>query len=201
MRLILVRHGETRWNEAGRYQGWEDPPLSPDGKATARRIGALLRARDLGPYTLWSSDLRRAVTTARIASGRAPRTDRRLRELHFGRFAGRTYEENLERFGARFADWVAHRGRLPPPGGETLPHLLSRTRAWLDEVRGATGPHETAVAVTHGGVIRALVRPFTHEEHWPAPGAVSVLCWGRAGAPPTFERWQLEKISDHGRPP
>ncbi|MBV9775085.1 MAG: histidine phosphatase family protein, partial [Gemmatimonadetes bacterium] len=42
LRLTLVRHGSTPWNEAGRYQGWGDPPLSERGRAQALRLRARL---------------------------------------------------------------------------------------------------------------------------------------------------------------
>lgn len=190
MRVILVRHGETSWNEAGRYQGWEDPPLSPRGRRTAQRIGALLRDRGLAGCTLWSSDLRRASETARLALGREPRIDSRLRELDFGEFAGRTYEQNLTLFGPRFAAWVEHRGVPAPPGGESLADFYGRTAAWLSEARRTTADSETVVVVTHGGVIRALLRPFESVEIWPSNGDLVAVTWDGRG-PPAIERWAL----------
>lgn len=194
MRLILVRHGETPWNEAGRYQGWENPPLSPAGWVTARRIGALLRARGVVRCTLWSSDLVRAVATARVALRRFPRIDPRLRELDFGEFAGGTYQENMDRFGPRFAAWVEHRGRPAPPGGEDLDDFFSRTRAWLDDLRARTPDGATAVAVTHGGVVRAIARPFAGEEFWPGNGEMTVLDWTGGRAAPVLERWPSNEV-------
>ena len=189
MRLILVRHGETPWNEAGRYQGWEDTPLSPRGTITAKGIGVRLRACGINRFHLWSSDLARAAATARIAFGRVPRIDRRLRELDFGEFAGRTYQENLDHFGPRFSDWVEHRGHPPPPGGELLADFFARTEAWLTGVRTMVPAGETVVAVTHGGVVRALVRPFVDEELWPGNGELTVLQWNVGRERPAVERW------------
>lgn len=193
MRLILVRHGETPWNEAGRYQGWEDTPLSTRGWITAGRIRVTLRRRGIVRCALWSSDLKRAVLTAHIAFGRMPKMDARLRELDFGEFAGRTYQENLDHFGPRFADWVEHRGRPAPPGGEDLDDFFHRTRAWLDDARGLYDEGESVVAVTHGGVVRALVRPFENEEHWPGNGEITVLTWAGDRTSPHIERWQMEE--------
>jgi alpha-ribazole phosphatase len=192
MRLILVRHAETAWNEAGRYQGWEDPPLSERGVATAERIGTLLRNRCPKHCPVWSSDLRRAEQTACIALGRAPRLDLRLRELDFGVFAGRTHDENLAHFGARFADWVSRPGHVAPPDGESLEALLSRTGEWLDEVRRSAARADDVVAVTHGGVIRILLERLLGEERWPANGEVHVVRWSSEGVRPTLERWSLD---------
>ena len=183
--VILVRHGETCWNEKGRYQGWEDPPLSDRGRSTARGLSRWLPGRLPESFVLWSSDLQRSVGTARLALGREPRTDTRLRELHFGAFAGSTYEENLARFGRRFEQWVEHRGHPTPPDGESLESFRDRVHAWLDEVRREAQP---AVAVTHSGVIRTLLEPFTKEEHWPGPGEAIALRLA-ATSQPVVEHW------------
>lgn len=189
MRLILARHGETPWNETGRYQGWEDTPLSPQGTITARGIGVRLRARGVTRFHLWSSDLTRAVATARLAFVRVPRIDRRLRELDFGEFAGRTYQENLDHFGPRFAEWVEHRGHPPPPGGERLSDFFDRTQSWLRDVRDIIPGSETVVAVTHGGVVRSLVRPYVEDELWPQNGELVVVDWRDGRDVPVVERW------------
>lgn len=199
MRLILVRHAETAWNEAGRYQGWEDPPLSERGVATADRIGTLLRNRCPKHCPVWSSDLRRAEQTACIAFGRAPRLDPRLRELDFGAYAGRTHDENLAHFGALFADWVSRRGHVAPPDGESFEALRSRTDAWLREVRRSAARDDDVVAVTHGGVIRVLVERLCGEEHWPANGEVHVVRWPGEHVRPTLQRWSLDAPAHHHR--
>ena len=194
MRLLLVRHGETTWNEAGRYQGWTDTSLSRRGEETARRIGKRLRERGVTKHALWASDLKRAVETARMAFGLQPLTDRRLRELDFGIFAGRTREENRRRFGDRFDAWVEHRGRPLPPGGETLEDFSARVAHWLAQVRRRTPPSGTVVAVTHGGVIRALVRPFVAQEHHPENGEITVLRWAESSSHPTVSRWSPDPV-------
>jgi len=189
MRLILVRHGETTWNRAGLYQGWKDTNLTASGREAARTIGARLRRAGVTRFDLWASDLRRAVSTARIAFGRDPRMDRRLRELDFGVFAGRTYDENLWRFGDRFVSWEEHRGRAAPPGCEGLDDFSSRIVGWLEDVHGGTPSDRTVVAVTHGGVVRALVRPFVCDEHRPENGEITVLRWQEKRRHPTVTRW------------
>lgn len=213
VRLIVVRHGETAWNEERRYQGWDDPPLSPAGRAAARRVGAVLRARGAADGLLLASDLRRAAETARLATGRAPDLDPRLREIDLGAFAGRTYEENRARFGTRFDAWIRGGGTPPPPHGERIEHFLERVASWLADVRArvSAAPAGTAapVVVTHGGVIRALAglplepgpaaaaaalaAAFQEGrgalDPAPEPGSVLELCWPRADAPPHVRWW------------
>ena len=85
MKIYLLRHGRTLWNEAGRLQGRTDIPLSEDGRAAARAAGRALS--DIAFDAAFSSPLRRARETAElILAGRgvAVQTDARLVELSFG---------------------------------------------------------------------------------------------------------------------
>ncbi len=150
--LTLVRHASTAAGADRRYQGALDPPLSPDGVVEARALAVLLADRAFD--AVWSSDLRRAVETATIAfPGCAVRIDRRLRELDFGAFEGRTHEVNLRERGAAYRRWIADPAAAPPPGGEPLGALEARINAWL----AALPAEGTVVAVAHGGSIRAAV--------------------------------------------
>src|SRR6186997_3178407 len=93
-RILLVRHGQTDWNAAGRWQGHEDIPLNATGLEQARALANHLRARPIS--AVYSSDLKRAqMTGAAIAEalGLALKTDPRWRELHLGVFQGLTTPE------------------------------------------------------------------------------------------------------------
>ncbi len=149
--LILARHGATAWNEARRLQGASDPPLSQAGRAEARLLGSRLAGSVSQGQIVWTSDLRRARETARLAlpEGRL-RPDARLREYDFGVFDGSTWEENESTHGNLFREWAADPEAAPPPGGETLKEFRARVAGWLAEVR--TGDRR-GVVVAHGGVI------------------------------------------------
>lgn len=85
--LILVRHGATEWSDKGYYTGLTDLPLTEKGveQALAARDNVL----DSGPnLVVYSSDLNRAATTARLATRREPIQDPRLREFDYGEFEG-----------------------------------------------------------------------------------------------------------------
>lgn len=140
--LVLVRHGRTRLNREGRYQGWIDPPLDDGGAAQARRVGEGLRRDGFFPETVWTSDLRRSRETAELVlrslrvAGRARtarrQEDPRLRELSFGAWEGRTWEESRALDPARFDGWIEDPEGTSPPGGETLAELRRRVDSWLD---------------------------------------------------------------------
>lgn len=180
VRLILVRHGSTVLSEQGRYQGRIDVPLTPRGIREAGELGR--RWDPLEIDALWSSDLCRARQTVEIAfPGRSVRLDPRLREIDFGAFDGRTYEENRQRFEDAFSDWLKDPAIGRPPGGESLGDLESRVASWLNEVandREAPGDR-LHLAVTHGGVIRvalSLARriPFVDAARLSLPPCASV---------------------------
>ena len=90
--LVLVRHGETEWSRAGRYTGRTDLPLTEEGRAAARALGAALGARRF--ERVLTSPLARASDTARL-SGFGDVADPRdgLREWDYGVYEGRTTKE------------------------------------------------------------------------------------------------------------
>ncbi|NLZ41162.1 MAG: histidine phosphatase family protein, partial [Comamonadaceae bacterium] len=93
-RVFALRHGETAWNRALRIQGQLDVPLNDTGRWQARRLAEALA--DEGIDAVYSSDLERALATARALAGRLGvplATERGLRERAFGRFEGATFAE------------------------------------------------------------------------------------------------------------
>ena len=149
--VTLIRHGPTAWTAEGRLQGQSDLPLSPEGEAQVARWrlpSDLERLQVTGGLSWVSSPLRRAVQTAHRLGASAPVLDPRLMEAHTGEWTGFRLEEVKVLEGAGW-DWR-------PPGGESPRQVLTRVRAWLDEVATWDGP-ETWIAVTHRGVIRVLL--------------------------------------------
>jgi len=170
MKIYLVRHGCTEWNKTGCYAGWSDPPLSPEGEAQAERL--CRRFFGLAPFTLYSSDLLRAVSTAEIigqAHRVAPVRLPAFRELHFGEWEGKSYSELLKTQPAELNKWYRDPFDYAPPGGETAAHLELRVWAGLQAIikKGRTG--ETIVLVSHGGPIRSIIcriRGLGPEQYW-----------------------------------
>jgi probable phosphoglycerate mutase len=150
--LALVRHAVTAWSAEGRVQGHSDPPLSPAGEVQAARwrLPADLAGLHASGRLGWAaSPLARAAATARLLGAGAPCLDARLMERCYGVLEGRPRGEVEARLGDD--GWDAR-----PPGGESPREVLARARAWLDEIGSGTGP-DTWLAVTHAGVIRALL--------------------------------------------
>jgi probable phosphoglycerate mutase len=150
--VALIRHAPTAWNAEGRVLGQADPPLSPEGAARAAswRLPADLQALAASGRLGWAaSPLRRTVETARILGATAPVTDPRLVEQDWGEWTGRARADVAS--ATQEAGWNA-----TPPRGESPACVLTRVRAWFDELAPADGP-DTWALVTHMGVIRAVV--------------------------------------------
>lgn len=157
--LYYVRHGETDWNVAQRYQGQRDILLNANGRNQATRNGKVLLEK-LGPdaeaLDFVASPLARARETMEIVRremGLAPhsyRVDTRLSEINYGHWEGQLWQElpnvDPEGFAARRAD---HWG-WQPKGGESYSMLSDRVALWLADMK------RDAVVVSHGGVSRAL---------------------------------------------
>ena len=165
-----MRHGETTWNAARRFQGFADSPLNETGRQQARRTAEHLKKA--GVEGIVASDLMRAHDTARIVGDalRLPvTTDRRLREIDVGEWQGKSYEEVMQ--GAEIAHWQEpsfyHEFRFP--GGESRAELGQRAVAALRDIAQERAGQHTLV-VAHGGTIRmALFVLFRVEaiEHVP----------------------------------
>ena len=144
--LYILRHGETEWNRAGRYQGWLDSPLTARGEEQARAMGDMLAARDVGPAThaLRVSPSGRTQATARLAFPRAdPALDENLREIDVGSWGGMTRNE-INALGViaedmSMMDFYAH-----VPDGETFNTLWDRAGQHWPRLPGPRSSSPTA---------------------------------------------------------
>jgi probable phosphoglycerate mutase len=176
-RVLLVRHGQSEWNAAGRWQGQADPPLSDLGRAQAASAARSLGALD----AIYASDLQRAAETAAIISGALGVgpviLDPDLRERDAGEWSGLTREEIHERYPGHLPD-DRHRAFAPdsngdprrPPGWEADDVLRTRVLRALVRIHDAV-PDGDVLAVTHGGVIYVVEDHLGETFHRLANGA------------------------------
>ena len=153
--LLLIRHGETSWNAAGRWQGHTDVPLNEVGREQARLLAERLITWPVA--ALYCSDLKRAAETAAIvgeAIGLEPVQKEVWRERHGGAFQGLTGEEIAAEYPEAWA--ALRRGVVVPPGGERSEALHERvTEAFENLMERHQG--EVVAVVSHGGAMRALI--------------------------------------------
>jgi probable phosphoglycerate mutase len=163
--LLLVRHGETPWNREGRVQGWAATGLTDRGHEQARALGAWLGSAHSVDRVL-ASDLERTRLTAaavrEAAAGLpAPTFDPSLRERGFGVYQGFPVAEMADRFPDHDRSKSFLTLDVDPLNGESIAAFLDRVeRAWR-VVTGAVADGETALVVTHGGVLKLLRATLT----------------------------------------
>ncbi|MCK6554252.1 histidine phosphatase family protein [Candidatus Binatia bacterium] len=180
--LILVRHGVTDWNEAGRLMGRRPIPMNDRGRVQARAAALALGARPVGAVVA-SPQLRTQETAAIVAEahGLSVASDEALAEVWLGRW------QDLSRAELRDDPDLAHYGRDPLhecDAIESATSVRSRILAFLDRLRAATGPH-TVVAVSHGDPLRIMLAELlgmplaAYRRLVVDPGSISIVRFGR----------------------
>jgi broad specificity phosphatase PhoE len=148
--LCLVRHALTDWNLQGRWQGHSDIPLNQTGRKQAHALA--LELADQHFDDVYSSDLRRAQSTARIAA-RAHHLmvqfDPRLREINLGEWEGQLGEDVPGLYPLEWAARINDPFNARPPGGESVYDLAQRSLPVFNElfVKHPTG---SVLVVSHG---------------------------------------------------
>lgn len=185
--LILLRHGNSEWNQKNLFTGWVDVGLTDQGRAEAKRAGELLRESGLAPRVLFTSRLKRAIHTAEIALAEADMSwldvirDWRLNERHYGALQGKDKAQTLEEFGAeKFQTWRRSFDVPPPeieagsefdqsgevryegievPKTECLKDVLDRMLPyWEETIQPELASRKSVLITAHGNSLRALVK-------------------------------------------
>jgi len=178
-KVVLWRHGRTRWNAERRFQGHSDVELDDEGIAQAAAAARLLARME--PSVIVSSDLLRAQVTAQALSrlvGVPIVTDARLRETNAGTWEGLKHPE-IERIqkGA-LAAWAAG-SDLRPGGGERRSEVAARMLAAVEAAVCQVPDGGVLVVVTHGGSARAAIGSMLGlpVDHWGIFGVLSNCAW------------------------
>jgi 2,3-bisphosphoglycerate-dependent phosphoglycerate mutase len=121
-KLVLLRHGESDWNQKNLFTGWVDVDLTAKGEAEAERGGTMLVENDLRPDVVHTSLLRRAIRTSQLALDAAERhwipvrRSWRLNERHYGALQGKDKAQVRDEFGEeQFMLWRRSYDQPPPP--------------------------------------------------------------------------------------
>jgi len=160
--LILLRHGESEWNALNLFTGWVDVDLTDKGRAEAVRAGELIKAQDRLPDVLYTSLLRRAITTANVALDKADRhwipvhRDWRLNERHYGALQGLDKAETAARYGDQQV-LVWRRSYDTPPN----PLDANDPRASYDDPRYADVPGGPPLTECLKDVVERFMPYFT----------------------------------------
>src|SRR5258706_9699855 len=158
-RLVLIRHGETEWNRAGRIQGYHaDSALTATGREQVRALAVRL-ARE-GIDALYSSDAGRTRETAdpiAVATRLPVVYETALRERNYGVFEGHSFTGIESAFPEEFEKFRTRDPHYVPPEGESAAQFRDRVVTALETAAGRTRGWRVA-AVTHGGGLGAMYR-------------------------------------------
>ncbi|HHV79957.1 MAG TPA: histidine phosphatase family protein [Firmicutes bacterium] len=162
VRLIMLRHGETKWNRDGLFRGRRDVELNETGlaqaEAAARAIWPWL-VLPLTPAKIISSPLARASATAQAlqtVSGLPMSTDEGLSDLDYGALEGCTVEEAEKRFPGVYLTWRADPAAVVFPGGESLQEAAGRIETFLAR-EFLTLKEGCVIAVSHRVPIKLMI--------------------------------------------
>ncbi|MEE1295408.1 MAG: histidine phosphatase family protein [Bifidobacterium sp.] len=184
--LVLLRHGQTLWSESGQYTGRTNIPLTDEGRAQAVAAGERLRAAFPGgfaPGDVVTSDLRRAMLTAKLAGFDDIVETPDLEEWDYGRAEGRTREELFRALGMQWDVWSdgplsldeALRGEhveVFPDGseitvvngdGESIEDAAARARRAIDMAMPALAAGRNVLFVAHAHILRILTSQWLGE--------------------------------------
>jgi broad specificity phosphatase PhoE len=157
MRVILVRHGQTDWNENGVFRGRIDVKLNSNGYRQAERVADVLQKVRID--AIYSSPLSRAMDTAEAVSRNHAldvRIEQAFNDMNFGEWQGLTRREVEERYPEPFQIWLNAPQRAVIPNGETLAQVRRRLLRGLDELHGLHA-EETVLVVSHGLTNKVLL--------------------------------------------
>ncbi|MEM1370610.1 MAG: 2,3-bisphosphoglycerate-dependent phosphoglycerate mutase [Pseudomonadota bacterium] len=162
--LVLVRHGQSEWNELNLFTGWRDPDLTAKGVEEATEAGRLLKAEKLKFDIAYTSVLKRANRTLALMLDGIEQTDlqivrdQALNERDYGDLAGMNKDEAREKWGADQVHVWRRSYDVPPPGGESLKDTGERVVPYFTST---ILPHLQAgkkvLVAAHGNSIRALI--------------------------------------------
>lgn len=185
--LVLLRHGESEWNQKNLFTGWVDVPLSEKGRGEATHGGELIKESGILPDVVHTSLLRRAIMTANLALDAADRhwipvkRDWRLNERHYGALQGLDKAETRDKYGdEQFMLWRrSFDVPLPAieegsefsqdgdpryegtevPKAECLKDVIARFLPyWEEGIKPDLAAGKTVLVAAHGNSLRALVK-------------------------------------------
>jgi 2,3-bisphosphoglycerate-dependent phosphoglycerate mutase len=161
-KLVLVRHGQSKWNLLNIFTGWEDIDLSEKGEEEAQKAGELLK--DWSFDHLFTSVLIRAVRTADIMlesleiKNIPTSRNYALNERNYGDLQGQNKTEIGEKFGKEQLHIWRRSYDIPPPNGESLKDTKERVLPYYkDNIEPMLKDGKDVLVVAHGNSLRALV--------------------------------------------
>tara|TARA_Y100001970_G_scaffold142135_1_gene174873 strand:- start:6132 stop:6761 length:630 start_codon:yes stop_codon:yes gene_type:complete len=169
-KLILLRHGQSKWNLENKFTGLKDIPLSQNGEDEAKKAGLLIKNHKIKIDKVFSSTLQRANKTAEIAlkeaelfnlfdEGKLVMTkNSNLNERDYGDLVGLNKEETAKKFGKQQVHLWRRSFEIRPPNGESLKDVYDRVSPYYDNfIFPNIKSNKNIIIVAHGNSLRATM--------------------------------------------
>jgi 2,3-bisphosphoglycerate-dependent phosphoglycerate mutase len=161
---VLVRHGQSEWNEKNLFTGWRDPGLTEQGKREAREAGRALKDKGYSFDVAYTSALTRAQETNRILLEELGQPNlpvvknQALNERDYGDLSGLNKDDARKKWGEEQVHIWRRSYDIPPPGGESLKDTAARVLPYYEkEILPRVLKGERVLIAAHGNSLRALV--------------------------------------------
>ena len=162
--LVLVRHGQSEWNEKNLFTGWRDPDLTAQGIDEAKAAGQALNQRGLVFDLAFTSDLQRAQKTLTLLLAEQGQSDlpttqnQALNERDYGDLAGLNKDDARKKWGDEQVHIWRRSYDTPPPGGESLKDTGARVLPYYDsDILPHVKTGKNILIAAHGNSLRSLV--------------------------------------------
>ncbi len=163
--LILVRHGQSEWNEKNLFTGWENPGLTEKGSEEAKNAGILIKQLNIKFDCLFTSALIRAQLTGSIILDKIDQTDlniiknKALNERFYGDLQGLNKDECRKKWGEELVQSWRRSFDKGPPGGETLKETGERVLPYyLNSIHPLILENKNILITAHGNSLRSLIK-------------------------------------------
>ncbi len=162
--LVLVRHGQSEWNEKNLFTGWKDPGLTQKGIEEAKKAGHQLNKLGLNFDIMHTSALIRAQLTGQIILDVLKQDNletiknQALNERDYGELTGLNKDEARENFGVDQVQIWRRSYNTPPPGGESLKDTYNRVIPYFESEILPLMKDKNVLISAHGNSLRALVK-------------------------------------------
>ncbi len=162
--LVLVRHGQSEWNEKNLFTGWKNPTLTEQGIEEARKAGSKIKSINLNFDLHFTSELLRAQITGEIIQREIDQQIKTIKnialnERDYGDLSGLNKDEARKKWGEKQVHLWRRSYDTPPPGGESLKDTSERVIPYFKKtIKPELKMKKNILITAHGNSLRALVK-------------------------------------------
>ena len=164
-KLVLVRHGQSIWNEKNLFTGWKDIGLTKKGINEAKSVGEQIKRIGTKFDAMYTSSLVRAQKTGEIILECISQkeieiiSDQSLNERNYGELTGLNKDQAIKDFGESQVQIWRRSYDIPPPNGESLKDTYERVVPYFIKIILPRLLHGENILITaHGNSLRSLVK-------------------------------------------